>query len=97
MATEIDGKGNEYLFTFSYPETDWIKELAKGMGITKEAVLGAAMNKGLLYYIETFAEAEVTPKIQDIAQGKINNPIRDIKKQQTYDKGDVEGEVNGHD
>ena len=71
MATIIDAKGNEYLCTFSEPETNWIKDLAKGMGITKEAVLGAAINKGLIYYVETFAETEVVDKLKDQIQDEV--------------------------
>lgn len=54
MATIVRKFRKHYLFEFSVPETEWIKELAQSMGITKEAVLAAAMNKGLTYYVETF-------------------------------------------
>lgn len=71
MATIIEYDGKQYLFTFSEPETEWISELAKGMGITKEAVVGAAINKGLTYYVETFAETEVIDKVKDIMTDEI--------------------------
>lgn len=54
MATIITRDGKEYKADFSPPEIDWIQSLAECMGITKEAVLGAAINKGLTYYVESF-------------------------------------------
>ncbi len=64
MATTIDSKGNDYLLAFSSPETGWIRDLAQTMGITKEAVVGAAMNKGLVYYMEVFIpKQEVSPVV----------------------------------
>jgi len=65
MATVIEGKGNEYLCTFSVPESGWLYDLAKCMGITKEAVLAAAINKGLTYYVESFL-SELEPPKKDI-------------------------------
>jgi len=54
MATMITRDGNKYKAEFGKPESDWIQSLAECMGITKEAVLGAAINKGLTYYVESF-------------------------------------------
>ena len=62
MATIIEGHNKRFSFTFSPPETDWIKELAQSMGITKEAVVGAAMNKGLTHYVESFCTKEEPTK-----------------------------------
>ncbi len=62
MATIIEHDGNLYLFTFSLPETDWIRDLAQSMGITKEAVLGAAINKGLTYYVGSFLIKDELPE-----------------------------------
>ena len=61
MATIIEYDGKRYLFTFSKPETEWISELAKGMGITKEAVVGAAMNNGLTHYVGSFLREDEPP------------------------------------
>lgn len=74
MTTKIDGKGNEYLLTFSSPETDWIKELAKSMGISKEAIVGAAMNFGLTHYMRTFCPTDKPPEkpIDDNASDDIS-------------------------
>jgi len=70
MATVIDGKGNEYLFTFTQPEKGWIRYLASTMGITKEAVVGAAMNKGLTHYVEVFRSIEEAGSPPSHAEGK---------------------------
>lgn len=72
MATVIEYDGKQYLLTFSMPESEWIKGLAKGMGITPEAVVGAALNKGLTYYIETFSKDDVVDKLKDDMQGEID-------------------------
>lgn len=61
MPITIDGKGNEYLLTFSKPETAWIRDLAKSMGITKEAIVGAAMTFGLVHYMRTFCPTDKPP------------------------------------
>lgn len=74
MATVIEYDGKQFLLTFSMPETEWIKGLAKGMGITKEAVIGAALNKGLTYYVQTFAETEITDRMKDLAEGEQPEP-----------------------
>jgi len=74
MATIVQGNGDEYLFTFSLPETDWIKELADSMGITKEAIVAAAMNKGLTHYVETFTNTTVVDKILDQMEYEIKPP-----------------------
>lgn len=91
MAIVIDKDRNDFLLCFSPPESDWIKELAKGMGITKEAVVGAAVNKGLTYYIHQFGQAEITSKIKDLAEGENNKPTSDAKDHKTYDKGSCQG------
>lgn len=62
MATIISRQGDEYLFDFSPPETNWIREIAKSMGITKESVVGAAMNVGLTHYVESFCPKPEPPK-----------------------------------
>ena len=72
MATIVDGKGNEYLFTFSPPETEWIRDLAECMGITKEAIVAAAMNKGLIYYTETFVKSKIVDVIKGLAENEID-------------------------
>jgi len=72
MATIIEYDGKRYMFTFSKPETEWISELAKGMGITKEAVVGAAMNKGLCYYVHVFGNHKAVNNIKDQIQDEIN-------------------------
>lgn len=56
MATIITGEGNECIFTFSNPELEWIKLISDTLGITKEAVVGAAMNHGLTHYVEVFCK-----------------------------------------
>lgn len=91
MATIIEGNKDDYLCTFSLPETDWIKELAKGMGITREAVLGAAINKGLAYYIETFGKSKDVDKMKDLMQDEIDKPTSDVKDHKTYNKGSCQG------
>lgn len=79
MATVIEYDGKQFLFTFSMPETEWIKGLAKGMGITPEAVIGAAMNKGLTYYVETFAETKEVDRIKDIMDEQIETHDKSSK------------------
>ena len=56
MVMMIQKQGNDYLFTFDKPETEWIYSLAHSMGITNEAVVAAAMNKGLTYYLSMITE-----------------------------------------
>lgn len=91
MATIIEFDGKQYLLTFSKPETEWISELAKGMGITKEAIVGAAMNKGLTHYVETFAETEVVDKIKDQIEGEIFNGSSHAKDHKEFHKGSCQG------
>lgn len=62
MATIVERSAKQYLFTFSKPETEWILQLAMTMGITKESVVVAAMNKGLTYYLETFCPKGEPPE-----------------------------------
>jgi len=87
MAIIVEHDKKQYLLTVSLPETDWIRELAKGMGITKEAIVAASMIKGLTYYVETFAQAETTSKMQDLAQDEIKPDDTDIKDDVADDKG----------
>lgn len=56
MATIIDRDGDAYLLQFSPPETDWIIMMAKSMGMTKETVVGAAINQGLTHYVGMLTE-----------------------------------------
>lgn len=56
MATIIDGKGNGFLVNFSNPETEWITMIAKSLGMTKETVVGAALNQGLTHYVGMLTE-----------------------------------------
>ncbi|KKM22948.1 hypothetical protein LCGC14_1620150 [marine sediment metagenome] len=79
MAIVIERDGVQYLCTFSKPETQWILDLAQGMGITKEAIVGAAMNHGLTYYVQTFTENEITDRIKDLTQEEIDKPTGDTK------------------
>jgi len=66
MATIIQAKGEGYVSIFSKPESEWIQSLAECMGITKEAVIGAAINKGLTYYVESFRTEKTVDKIKDL-------------------------------
>lgn len=56
MATMIEYDGKQFLITCSIPESEWISEIAKGLGITKEAVVGAALNQGLTHYVGMLTE-----------------------------------------
>lgn len=56
MATIIDHDGKQYLLTFGLPETDWIAFIAKSLGMTKETVVGAALNQGLTHYVGMLKE-----------------------------------------
>ena len=76
MATVIEYDGKQFLCTFSVPESGWIHDLAKSMGITKEAVLGAAINNGLTHYVESFLTDEVVDKIKDQMQDEIDEQER---------------------
>ena len=91
MVTVIENKGNEYLCTFSVPESGWIHDLAKSMGITTEAVLGAAINKGLCYYVESFLKEDIVDKIKDQIQDEIPDVTSDAKDHKTYNKGPCKG------
>jgi len=67
MATIITKCDNVYELDFINPELEWISLIAETLGITKEAVVGAAMNKGLIHYVETFCKpTEPTPDDTDI-------------------------------
>ena len=70
MATIIEGKGDEYLFTFSRPETEWIRLIANSFSISKEAAIGAAMNKGLCHYVETLRQSDEHDKAERHAEDK---------------------------
>lgn len=91
MATIIEFDGKQYLLTFSKPETEWISELAKGMGITKEAIVGAAMNKGLTHYMETFAETEVIDKVKNLMTDEIRDGVNHAKDHKEFHKGSCQG------
>jgi len=71
MATIINRQGNEYLLTFSLPETGWISDLANCMGIAKESVVAAAINKGLCHYVESLLRDDVIDKVTRLAKGEI--------------------------
>lgn len=91
MATIVQRNGNDYLFEFSKPETEWIAELARSMGITKESVAIAAMNKGLTYYVETFHTHVMIDKVKDLLQDELDRSTNDAKDHKTYDKGSCQG------
>jgi len=91
MVTTIEYDGKQYLLTITEPESKWISELAKGMGISKEAIVGAALNKGLTYYVQTFAEMGITDRIKDLMQKEIDKPTSDAKDHETYNKGSCQG------
>lgn len=71
MATIITKGDSVYELDFSNPELEWIKLISKALGITKEAVIGAAMNKGLIHYVEVFCKphglTDDTPKTDSSA------------------------------
>jgi len=92
MATVIEGKGNEYLCTFSVPESGWLYELAKCMGISKEAVLGAAINNGLCHYVESFLKDDIVDKIKEQMQDEIDEET--LRETPTHDT-DRHGAGNG--
>ena len=73
------GKDSSYSVKFAYPEMKWISELANGMGISKEAILGAVINHGLIYYVQTFAKNEITDRIKDLMQEEIDKSTGDTK------------------
>lgn len=56
MAMMIESDGKQYLVTADLPEKDWIRLISEALGMTKEAVIGAALNKGLCHYVEMLAE-----------------------------------------
>ena len=91
MATVIEYDGKQFLLTFSEPEKGWISDLAKCLGITKEAVVGAAMNKGLCYYSETFIKEAVTKMVTELVKDEIHKPTSETKDHKTYDKGPCKG------
>lgn len=47
-----------YTIGLDEPELTWVKEAAKGMGMTRCTVLGAAFSKGLEYYFNMIHEIE---------------------------------------
>ena len=53
-----------YTILLDEPELTWVKEAAKGMGITKCTVLGAAFTKGLQHYFEMIREIDEHDKSQ---------------------------------
>jgi len=54
MAIIITRNYNRYTVSFSVPETTWIGVIAETLGMSKESVVAAALNKGLTYYLEVF-------------------------------------------
>jgi len=71
-----------YTVELGEPELSWIKEAAKGMGIDRCSILGAAFTKGLEYYFDMLREIEH----QD------NNKRKpDDTERKTYDKGSCQG------
>lgn len=91
MATTIDRDGDDYLLCFSVPESAWIADLAKSMGITREAVVGAAINNGLTHYVGSFLTPDEPPdKLIDV-EDETNKPTSDAKDHKTYDKGSCQG------
>jgi len=65
MAIQITQQGIDYHLEVSPPESQWIKGVAKSMGITKEAVIGAAMNYGLAHYVTVFRNTGVIEQALD--------------------------------
>jgi len=58
MATIITRTHNRYTVNFSVPETTWISVIAEALGMSKESVVAAALNKGLVHYMELFCKPD---------------------------------------
>jgi len=71
-----------YTVELGEPELSWIKIAAKGMGIDRCSILGAAFTKGLEHYFDMLREIEEHDK---------NKRTSDVKDNKTYNKGPCQG------
>ena len=71
-----------YTIALDEPELSWIKEAAKGMGMTKATVLGAAFTKGLQHYFDMIREIEAHNN---------KKPTSDVSEHKNYKKGSCQG------
>jgi len=56
MATITEYDGKQYLLTIDKPESEWITLIAKSLGMTKQTVVGAALNQGLNHYVSMLVQ-----------------------------------------
>ena len=56
MAMIIENDGKQYLITIDKPEKEWVTLISSALGMNNNAVIGAALNKGLLHYVEMLQE-----------------------------------------
>jgi len=91
MAVIIEHDGKQYLVTVSKPETDWITLCAAAMGMSKETVIGAALNKGLCHYVEMLAEITKSNGVETPAEDTPTEPNSEAKERKTYNKGSCQG------
>jgi len=82
MIAVTQERENIYTIELAEPELSWIKEAAKGMGIDRCSILGAAMAKGLEHYFDMLRQIEAHDN---------NKRTRDVKDNKTYDKGSCQG------
>lgn len=79
MATIIEYDGKQYLITCSTPESEWITMIAKSLGMTKETVIGAALNQGLCHYVGMLTQIAEHELGKDQIQPEITDDIKEAK------------------
>ncbi len=91
MATIIEHDGKQYLVTVSKPETDWVTMISAALGMSKETVIGAALNKGLTHYVEMLAEITNSNGEAKPAGDSPTESNSEAKERKTYNKGSCQG------
>lgn len=75
---------NIYTVELSYPDLEWLHEVAAALGMTKSAVLAASVNQGLTHYHTMCIEL-------GNQESKNSDKSKDVGKRETFNKGSCRG------
>lgn len=87
---EQHGKAT-YLIKLGEPEKSWVIEAAKGMGMDRCTVLGAAFTKGLEHYFDMIREIEHRDMNKPKPEDEQPDITSDAKEHKEYNKGSCKG------
>jgi len=80
-----------YVVKFTEPEHSWIVEAAKGMGMDRCSVLGAAFTKGIQYYFDMIRKLEQDAIKTKLAEDEVINGPNHAKDHKEFHKGSCQG------